>query len=323
ISRLEMYIFAFLIGSEPKPKGRVVPWFGQCRGYCAGAIARQRNIPYTVRTMGQLAPWALAQSQLKKRIYTFLIERYNLSHAAAIHCTTPEEAKDVRDFGVAASLITLPLGVSLPADYPNPKTELRQRYDVAPTTPIILFLSRLHYKKRPDLLLQALGQLAAQNYYFHLILAGSGEQSYLDYLQQLIVSLGLSARVTWAGFVTGLEKDCLLQGSDIFVLPSFSENFGIAVAEAMAAGAPVVVTSGVQIAPMIVDSQAGLVVEGRRDSLAEAMAKLLISPELRCQLGKNGRHLVNQQYSWPTIAEKLGDFYASIIDGKRQAQCSI
>ena len=283
---------------------------------CAGAIARQRNIPYTVRTMGQLAPWALAQSQLKKQIYTFLVERHNLNRAAAIHCTTPEEAKDVRDFGILAPPITLPLGVNLPVDWPEAKIALRQIYGIASTTPIVLFLSRLHYKKRPDLLLQALGQLAAQNYDFHLILAGSGEPAYLDDLNQIISSLDLSSRITWAGFVTGAEKDRLLQGSDLFVLPSFSENFGIAVAEAMAAELPVIVTPGVQIAPTIAEAQAGLVVEGESEILASAIAQLLDSSKLRCQLGNNGKRLVNQRYSWPAIAQKLADVYTTIVSGE-------
>ena len=196
---------------------------------CAGAIARQRNIPYTVRTMGQLAPWALAQSQLKKKLYTALIERHNLNRANAIHCTTVEEAKDVRNFGILTPLVTLPLGVDSPSDWPEAKQTLRQVYNIAATTPIILFLSRLHYKKRPDLLLQALGKLATQNYKFHLILAGSGEPTYLKHLKDLSSSLELTSQITWSGFVTGSDKDRLLHGADLFVLPSFSENFGIAV----------------------------------------------------------------------------------------------
>ena len=80
---------------------------------CAGAIARRQGIPYLVRTIGQLTPWALAQSRLKKQIYTFLIERHNLNCAAAIHCTSGGEAEDVRNFGIKTPTLTLPLGVTI------------------------------------------------------------------------------------------------------------------------------------------------------------------------------------------------------------------
>jgi glycosyltransferase involved in cell wall biosynthesis len=116
------------------------------------------------------------------------------------------------------------------------------------------------------------------------------------------------------GFVTGQKKDLLLQGSDLFVLPSFSENFGIAVAEAMAAGLPVIVTPDVQIAPDIAAEKAGLIVEGEVDALTDAIAQLLASPNLRHQLGENGKHLVSHRYCWSAIAQKLSSVYTAISD---------
>ncbi len=283
---------------------------------CAGTIARWQGIPYTVRTMGQLEPWALAQSRLKKQIYTLLIERHNLNRAAAIHCTSASEAADVRNFGIKTPTITLPLGVNQPIYLPEAKKKLHYVYGIPTEIPAVLFLSRLHYKKRPDLLVRSLKQLAAQNYNFHLILAGTGEPDYIDYLKNLITSLGLTSQTSFAGFVTGEDKQLLLQGSDIFVLPSFSENFGIAVAEAMAAGLPVVITPGVQIAPEISEAKAGLIVEGEEDTIANAVAQLLKSPQLRQQLGENGQRLANNRYSWSAIAQNLSNVYQSILEQK-------
>lgn len=283
---------------------------------CAGAIARWYQIPYTVRTMGQLSPWALEQSRLKKQLYTFLIERHNLNRAAAIHCTSANEAQDVRNFGIQTPTVTLPLGVNLLPDCPNAQQNLHHRYGIPNHKPILLFLSRLHYKKRPDLLIQALSQLAVKSYDFHLILAGSGEPDYVNHLKKIVASLGLAKYTSFAGFVTGEDKNVLLQGSDIFVLPSFSENFGVAVAEAMAAGLPVIVTPGVQIAPEIAEAKAGLVVEGEIDTLADAIATLLNSPHLRSELGENGKRLVSHQYSWKVIAQNLISVYTAIIEGK-------
>lgn len=281
---------------------------------CAGAIARMQNVPYTVRTMGQLAPWALAQSHLKKKVYSFLIERHNLNSAAAIHCTSNGETEDVRNFGIQTPTVTLPLGVNPPVHWQDAKQKVCQVYGISPDTPVVLFLSRLHYKKRPDLLIQALSKLAAKEHKFHLILAGSGEADYLSYLNNLVLSLGLTAQTTFPGFMAGQDKDLLLQGSDIFVLPSFSENFGIAVAEAMAHGLPVIITPDIQIAPEIAQAKAGLVVPGEVESLADAIAQLLTSPQQRQHLGENGKILVKGRYSWSAIASHLTEVYRSIIE---------
>jgi glycosyltransferase involved in cell wall biosynthesis len=279
---------------------------------CAGAIARRQRVPYLVRTIGQLAPWALAQSRLKKQVYASIIERHNLNCAAAIHCTSAGEAEDVRKFGISTPTVTLPLGVEMPKIWPNAQQELRQVYGIAPETPVVLFFSRLHYKKRPDLLLYALSRLAAQNQEFHLILAGSGESDYLSYLTDLVSSLGLQSRTTMTGFVTGKAKDMLLQGSDLFVLPSFSENFGIAIAEAMAAGLPVIITPDIQIAPEIAAEKAGLIVEGDVEAVENAIAQLLADRHLRHQLGENGKRLVSSRYCWNAIAQKLASAYTAI-----------
>jgi glycosyltransferase involved in cell wall biosynthesis len=279
---------------------------------CAGAIARIQNVPYTVRTMGQLAPWALAQSRQKKQVYTSLIERHNLNRAAAIHCTSNGEAEDVRNFGIQTPTVTLPLGVNSPVYLPDAKEKIRHIYGISPETPVVLFLSRLHYKKRPDLLIQSLAKLAHQKQ-FHLILAGSGEADYSDELKHLVASLGLAEQTSFVGFVEGMDKDLLLQGSDLFVLPSFSENFGIAVAEAMAAGLPVIITPDIQIAPEIAAAKAGVIVVGEIEALASAIAQLLDSPQLRQLMGENGKILVSRRYSWIAIASHLSDVYSSIV----------
>lgn len=289
---------------------------------CAGAIARWQKVPYTVRTMGQLAPWALAQSRRKKQLYTLIIERHNLNHATAIHCTSAGEVEDVRNFGITAPTVTLSLGVDPQIELPDAKQKLRQIYNLAPETPVVLFLSRLHYKKRPDLLIEALHRLKNENHDFHLILAGSGEPDYLNYLTDLVSSLGLASHTSTPGFVSGKDKDLLLQGSDIFVLPSFSENFGIAVAEALAAGLPAIVTPDVQIASEIAAAEAGVVIEGNVEALAGAIAQLLSSPNQRHQLGEKAAKLAGDRYSWEAHAPQLADIYTCIIQQQPLLNCS-
>ncbi|MDZ8052254.1 MAG: glycosyltransferase [Aulosira sp. ZfuVER01] len=288
---------------------------------CAAIVAQCQQVPYTVRTMGQLTPWALAQSKLRKQVYSALIERYNLDSAAAIHSTSIGEVEDAIQFGVKSPKIGLPLGVHLPTLIPDAKYQLRYRYNISDETPIVLFLSRLHYKKRPELLIQAMGMLAEQQQKFHLIIAGSGETAYVKSLQQIVASLNLTAQTSFVGFATGHDKDLLLQGSDLFVLPSYSENFGIALAEAMVAGLPVVTTPGVQIAPDIAQAKAGIIVDGELETLQVAIANLLNAPQLRDELGQNGRLFALKQYSWQTVAKKLASAYQAILNQKPLPEC--
>lgn len=280
---------------------------------CAGVIARFQKIPYVVRTIGQLTPWALQQSKLKKQIYSFLIEKHNLNKASAIHCTAKGEAEDVKLFGIKTPTFVLPLGVKSSVKLANAKAKLWAKYQIQEQQKIILFLSRLHYKKRPDLIIDALANLKEQRDDFCLILAGSGESEYLEYLQEKVIQKNLKNNVQFAGFVEGETKDLLLQGADLFVLPSFSENFGLAIAEAMEAGCPVIVTKGIQIAPEIEDYQGGLMIEDTEESLQDAIKKLLDSASLRKQLGENGQKLVTERYSWKAIASQLAEIYQSII----------
>ncbi len=286
---------------------------------CAAAIARLQNTPYTIRTQGQLTPWALQQSPVKKKLYTTLIERQNLSQAAAIHCTTPQEAEDLRNFGITTPTITLPLGVETPTSIVAAKSELHHFYNIPDNQLIILFLSRLHPKKRPDLLINTFNYIAAQNstqnLNCHLIMAGSGDPHYVDHLKQLVAQRNLTHQVTFTGFVIGHLKNTILQGSDIFALPSHSENFGIAVAEAMAAGLPVIVTPGVQIASEIKANNAGIVINNETE-LVIAINQLIGSPKMRSHLSQNAIKLAKNKYNWSQITSQLISAYEDVLRSK-------
>jgi glycosyltransferase involved in cell wall biosynthesis len=283
---------------------------------CAATVARFKNIPYTVRTMGQLTPWSLAQGSLKKQAYSFLLERRNLNRAAAIHCTSTDEVLDVQRFGTKTPTVTLPLGVKQPEWIADADQKVRQVYNISADTPLILFLSRIHYKKRPDLLIQTMGQLLTQRQNCHLILAGSGEPEYLAELKHLAQCQGIFDRISFTGFVSGYDKNLLLQGSDLFVLPSYSENFGIAVAEALAAGLPVMITPDVQIAPEIQAAKAGLILEADVEKWTAAITQLLNNSSQRYQFRENGKQLAKNRYAWTSIAQELASVYTAIINNK-------
>jgi glycosyltransferase involved in cell wall biosynthesis len=276
-------------------------------------IARKKKINYVITPHGQLDNWVINQKRWKKEIYSLLWERGNLNNATAIHCTTANEANDVRKFGIPVPIFTIPLGVTQLTDSPEAKRILHDRYQIPITTPIILYLSRLHPKKRADLLLQSLSQLKSEKE-FYLILAGSGDPEYEKYLRNLVVELKLDAHTTFTGFVQGREKTLLLQGSDIFTLPSYGENFAIAVAEAMAAGLPVIITPEVQISTQVLAENAGLVVPGELNLWIEAIKQLLDSVEIRQAIGTKGKNLALRCYNWQSTAEGLASVYTKIIE---------
>ena len=278
----------------------------------AGWVARSQKRPYVMTPHGHFAHWVISQGRTKKTVYNLLFEQANLNQATAIHCTTTTEAQNVRDFGVAAPTFTVPLGVEMPPLMPEARDRLRERYGIPADRPIILFLSRFHPKKRPDFLLEVLSQLKTHQE-FHLLLAGAGDADYTDFMMAQIKALGMGDRTTLPGFLSGEDKALALRGSDLFVLPSYGENFGIAVAEAMVAGLPVVITPEVEIAADLIAEQAGLVVAGTQDAWVEAIQMLLTSPEQRHHLGQNGQRLAQTRYNWQTVGQQLAEAYQTLL----------
>ncbi|MBD0389578.1 MAG: glycosyltransferase family 4 protein [Nostoc sp. C3-bin3] len=124
----------------------------------------------------------------------------------------------------------------------------------------------------------------------------------------------LDTHVSFVGFVEGETKVMLLQAADLFVLPSLSENFSIAIAEAMAVGLPVIVTEAVQIAPEIIKANAGLIVKGEIEDISQAISHLLTSSLVRKRLGINAKKFAKNNYNWDNIAASLINIYAAILN---------
>ncbi|MCZ8053351.1 MAG: glycosyltransferase [Microcystis sp. LE19-12.2C] len=278
-------------------------------------IARLKKVKYIISPHGQLDSWVIKQKKIKKMVYYTLLEQQNLENASAIYCTTNQEAQDVKIFGIKSPTFILPIGVTPLVDLPDAKIKIHTIYNIALNIPIILFMSRFHPKKHMELLLYAAHNLA-KRHNFHLILAGSGNLEYEQYIFNLVLSLNLNELTTFSGFVQGEDKTLLLQGADIFVLPSYGENFAITVAEAMAYDLPVIITPEVQISPEIEANKTGLVVSGELEAWVQAIEKLLMSEKLRAEMGENSRLLARTKYDWNTIAKKLSIVYQAIINNK-------
>jgi glycosyltransferase involved in cell wall biosynthesis len=275
----------------------------------AMAVARRRRVPYILRSIGQLQHWSLRQSAFRKRLLLRLIERRNLEGAAALHFTTVMEKHEAESLNLGVPSFVLPLGVSVPPLTDQAEVALR-------SSPVqFLFLSRLHPKKQLPLLLEALAalQLRRPDCRWQLHIAGDGDPAYVNSLRQLAWKLGISNRLHWHGFVAGADKADLLSRADWFVLPSAAENFGIAAAEALAAGVPVVLTPGVALAEQVSQARAGVIAEASVPGLLEALESHCLESPSRF-LRDRARTLASNRYSWNIIANELAEHYRSIVE---------
>ncbi|BAY33437.1 hypothetical protein NIES2107_53330 [Nostoc carneum NIES-2107] len=278
----------------------------------AMAIARLQGVPYIVRPLGQLCEWSLQQSARKKHIYLQLIEKGNLNYSQYIHFTSEQEQQEASRLNLISPSFILPHGIAIPNNIPNARQRLRQYLQLPTDEPIILFLSRLHPKKGLDYLIPALGKLS--HYRFTLVLAGSGSAEYETEVKSLLAVHGIENRTHFTGFVKGEMKDLLMQGSDLFALTSYSENFGVAVIEALAAGLPVVVTPGVAVADMVAQNHLGYVAEFDVAAIASTIQQALDYPQAAKEMGDRARKLIFERYTWGNIALQMKQIYTDIFD---------
>ncbi len=277
----------------------------------AASVCAELGKPYILRPCGMLDPWSLSQKSWLKKFYLRLFQKKIISPAAAIHFTSESEQLNSAPYTKGVHDFVCPIGIT---------AESKGNHQALKANLMILFLSRLHYKKKPEVVIQAFGQIAQTNPNLRLIMAGSGKESYVRKLQRMVQKLGLNDQVSFPGLLTGSWKEEVLSGADLFVLPSLHENFGISVVEAMAAGCPVVISDRINIAGEISRAQAGIVCLPETNNVARAMAKLIESPKLRKEMGENGKKLFHDQYESSIVMKSLLGEYDRLLDLDRKAE---
>ncbi len=275
-------------------------------------LARKKGVPYIVRPIGQLEKWSLEQAATKKKVYLSVIEKRNLLSADAVHFTALSESEQALNLLPSLKSKFIPLGIDLPKTIPDAAIKLRKQYQLDSSIPIIVYLSRIHPKKGLELLFESLASLDGKP--FKLIIAGDGDSNYIAQLKLKAQQLGISKQLIWAGFITGKNKDLLLQGADLFTLASYSENFGIAVLEALASGTPALVTEGVALSREIKQNNLGYVSTISIESIRKTLIEALNDIDRRSNTAsKRNREYIQNHYQWPIIATQLQKLYKSII----------
>jgi glycosyltransferase involved in cell wall biosynthesis len=288
----------------------------------AAYYCRRYGVPYVVRPHGTLDPFLYRRHRIRKWVYETLWERRNLAAAAAVHFTAEEEMELAGSLGLEFHGVVVPLGVEL-EELRVPTRRLADFWPETTGKKVLLFLGRINFKKGLDVLAQAFGAIARNRPDVHLLLAGPDNEGFGSHVRRWLEVEGVLQQATFAGMVTGQRKAVALAQSAVFVLPSYTENFGIAVVEAMAATLPVVISNRVNIWREVGRSGAGLVVDPEVNPTADAINLLLNNPVTARQMGARGARLAREQFSWDTAGARLVDLYRQVVSqgsGQRLVQ---
>lgn len=282
----------------------------------AAAAARRHRKPYIIRPCGMLDPWSLRQSWLVKKLYMLWRLQGDLNAAAALHFTTTTECDLTRPLHLRAPTIVEPNGVSLDEfqNLPEPGG-FRRRHPEIGDRPLIVFLSRLHHKKGLDLLIPAFARCGVADAV--LALVGPAVEGYLPQVQAMAREHGVRDRVVFTGMLNGMDRVEALVDADLYCLPSYQENFGIAVVEALAAGTPVVISDQVNIHHEVAAAGVGGVTPTRVEPLAEQLRQWLTDKPRRDAAAARCRSFVWDHYDWNAIAQRWAGHYDGICSRYR------
>jgi glycosyltransferase involved in cell wall biosynthesis len=278
--------------------------------WAAARIAAGAGVPYLVAPRGMLGREVIRRkSRFVKTAWIRLIESRTLRESAALHATAELERADIESLNLGTSPIRcVPNGVG----WPEPHADFSRGPLAGTTGHYALFLSRIDGKKGLDRLLKAWKWVPDLN----LIIAGNDETGYMAELERIAADSQVEHRVRFIGPVSDEHKWALYEKAMMFILPSYSENFGNVVAEAMAMGCPVIVTPEVGLASLVRASGAGVVVNGEPKALAEAIRNLMRQdPADRRSMGERGRVTVREQLSWESVATRMEAVYLDILSG--------
>ena len=283
--------------------------------WAAARAARNVGIPYVLSPRGMLIRDLIARrSRFAKSAWIYLIERSNVEQAAALHLTSQLEGTEIGRFGWR-----LPQVAVIPNAIDEPLSQNGKiAADVEAITsqqPLVLFLGRLTWKKGLDRLLRAFAGTQAGI----LAIVGTDDENFAPHLVKLAAELRIADRVRiLPRTVTGSDKERLFAAARLFVLPSYSENFGNTVLEAVRRGVPVVVTPEVGAAEIVRKSGAGLVVAGDLEPLRSAIRLLTADLGLARSMGEAGRRYATAHFTWDHVAVQMEDLYNSFKLGDRK-----
>ncbi len=288
--------------------------------WAAAAACRRHGVPYVLMPHGMLDPRSLARKWVRKVAYGRLFEFPRARAAAGLIYTTDEERRLAeRSVRSLPRGHVVPLGTDQP---PGPREELARRFLASRPhlvgRQLVTFLGRVHSKKGLDLLIPAFAKVASRVPAAHLLVIGPDDENTWPGLRREIESLGLQGHVTRIEMLLGGAKWAALAASRVFVLPSYQENFAIAVAEALRIGTPVVISDRVNICHEVEAAAAGRVVPCDVEAVAGAICETLDDTDAWQRRSAAAADLARRQFDWDRTAELTVQVYEHVLEDSRR-----
>jgi glycosyltransferase involved in cell wall biosynthesis len=270
--------------------------------------------PYIVSAHGMLDPWALRNSQWKKRLALMLFERGHLERATCLHAVNQAEAAAMRDFGLTNPICVIANGVEIP-DSGQASQQPPWNSELVDGRKVLLYLGRLHPKKGLPLLLRAWGDTSAAKANWMLKIAGWDQVGHLAQLQKMVSDLHISDSVEFLGSLFDERRTAAYHHADAFVLPSLSEGLPMAVLEAWSYAKPVLMTPECNL-PEGFAAGAALRIGAHENEIAAGLRQLFeMNENDRVAVGARGRALVAEKFSWPKIGQQMRKVYQWVLGG--------
>lgn len=300
---------------------------------------RRRGIPCMVTLHGMLEPWALAHKALKKRVAWNLYQKRLLNMASALHATSEREAENLRKLGLTPPIAMIPWGVELPRREPEgqkiegqrteegaqnaPETSItNQKFNIQNSpTRTALFVGRIFPVKGLPMLVEAWAKVRPEGWKMKIV--GPDQAGHLAQVKALVCKAGLDTDFEFTGALEGADLAKAYQTADLFVMPSYTENFSMVVAEAMAQGMPVITTYG---APwkLLEEESCGWWVPVSVDGIAAALDDATRrSPGVLTAMGERGRSVVAERFAWDKIAAEMIACYEWLLGGGTKPGCVV
>lgn len=281
-------------------------------------FARHHHKPHLVAIRNGLAPWLFNIRRNRKKIGFKLVVQDNLEGADCIHATSAQEIYDCRTFGLEGPFTIIPNGIDPHYFEQLPTPQVAEvRWPMLREKTVVLFLSRLSPQKGLDLLISGWDDIKQKHPEAFLVIAGPDYMGFLSKVRQWVDRSGCPDSILLTGGIWGEDKLALYSRADMFVLPSYSENFGNVIAEALVCGTPVITT---QATPWkdIEKTNCGRWVPVDRQAIMEALGELIrMSDGDRMEMGQRGRKLIVENFTWDIAARKMITVYGAILAGGR------
>lgn len=269
----------------------------------AATQARSKNIPYIIQPRGMLEPWAIKNRYFKKKVALCVYQKSDLKFAAGFIATSEQEVNSIKALGVSGSIVLIPNGVEIPLSIDG-LGKIRKERRVA------LFLSRIHPKKGIYELVSAWSSLRPKGWELRIV--GPDDGGHIEKIKLELEAKNLSSLVSVVGPRYGLDRTHEFVNADLFVLPTYSENFGVAIAEALSYGVPVLTTTGAPWSSLI-DNDCGWWIAPGEESLLNALPGVLKWCDQDNLERSNRARLLAAKYDWESVALQTKNFYLEVI----------